>query len=195
MKTRRGFTLVELMIAIAVVGVLLVLAAPSFYDFIRVQRLKSINAQLVTDLHFARSEAVSRNRDVQLQFRTPADGAGMSCYTIYVDTSPDPTLKCDCTQPAGLRCTQATTQEIRTVQIPLDRGVRLSLPASQARGFAFMNTTGALRIGGVVVAARLSDYVVESSLDSSRRLRNAVGRSGRPTTCSPAGSVSGVAAC
>jgi len=195
MHTRRGFTLVELMIVIVIVGVLLVLAGPSFYDFIRVQRFKSINAQLVNDLHFARSEAISRQRDVQVQFRTPADGAGMSCYTIYIDTSPDPTLKCDCAQPAGLRCPEASTQEIRTVQIPLDLGVQLSLPPSQTRHFAFMRLQGALRTGPIVPANWLPDYIIEASLDSARTLRNAVGRSGRPTTCSPGGGVSGATAC
>ncbi|HRC39206.1 MAG TPA: prepilin-type N-terminal cleavage/methylation domain-containing protein, partial [Rubrivivax sp.] len=45
-----AFTLVELMIAIAVVAVVLVLAAPSFRELIEMQRLRSVNAQLVTDL-------------------------------------------------------------------------------------------------------------------------------------------------
>lgn len=58
MRRVLGLTLIELMITIAVVGVLLALAAPSFYEFMLVQRLKGVNAELVTDLQLARSEAV-----------------------------------------------------------------------------------------------------------------------------------------
>jgi type IV fimbrial biogenesis protein FimT len=195
MNAQRGFTLVELMIVIAVVSVLLLLAAPSFVDFIRMQRFKAINAQLVTDLHFARSEAFSRNHDVQVVFRTPADGAGMSCYTIYIDTRVDPTGTCDCTRPPGpLRC-PAGVSEVRTVQITPDQGVRLWLPPAQASGFAFMHAYGRLRIGDAALGNVLPSFVVESALDSTRRLRNVVAVSGRPTTCAPGGAVSGVSAC
>jgi type IV fimbrial biogenesis protein FimT len=201
MRARHGFTLVELMIVIAVVSVLLLLAAPSFVDFIRVQRLKAINAQLVTDLHFARSEALSRNHNVQVAFGTPpADGAGLSCYTIYVDTNVHPIHfhpihTCDCTQPPGpLRC-PAGLLEIRTVQIAPDQGVRLRLPPAQANSFAFMHAHGQLSIGGVTLASRLNPFVVETSLDATRRLRNVVAVSGRPTTCAPGGAVPGVSAC
>ena len=75
MRFQRAFTLVELMIAIAVVGVLLMLAAPGFRDFILMQRLKSVSAQLATDLQYARSQpaisgqAVS-DRDMPADDRT-----------------------------------------------------------------------------------------------------------------------------
>ena len=63
---RRGFTLVELLIVVAVVAIILVVAAPSFRDMILMQRLRSITAQLVTDLQFARNEAVSRGTLLRL---------------------------------------------------------------------------------------------------------------------------------
>lgn len=191
----RGFTLIELMISVAVVGILLTLAAPSFYDFLLVQRLKGVNAELVTALQLARSEAVSRGRDVQVQFGTPGGGAAMSCYTLYLDTSANPAGKCDCTQPPGQRCMQPTSTEIRTVQIPASRGVQLALPGGQGTGFAFVSTTGTIRIGNVAVAGRLRAYVVESRIDDARRLRTEVGLSGRPTVCAPGGGVTGVPSC
>jgi len=205
MKPERGFTLVELMVAIAVVAILLTLAAPSFYDFILVQRLKAINAQLVTDMQFARSEAISRFErsasgpnpyvDVQVLFSPAAVGAAMSCYSIYTDNSDSPRFKCDCTQPPGMRCTQASTQEIRTVQIPTSLGVRLSLPDRQASDFAYVSTTGAIRIGPVDFVADSPDFHVETSIDAPRKLRTTVGLSGRPSVCSPGGAISGSTPC
>jgi type IV fimbrial biogenesis protein FimT len=204
MKPRRGFTLVELMVAIAVVAVLVTLAAPSFYDFILVQRLKGINAQLVTDMQFARSEAISRvarsadgsgNVDVQVMFNPATSGSTMSCYTIYTDNSADPNFKCDCTQPPELRCTQPSTQEIRTVQVPVTLGVRLSMPNTQARGFAYLSATGAIRIWPVDFVATSPDFLVEASVDANRKLKTRVGLSGRPSVCSPAGAVTGSTPC
>ena len=192
---RRGFTLVELMIAIAVIAILLMLAAPSFVDYMRVQRLKGVNAQLVTDLQYARTEAASRNGDVYIHFKTLADDASMSCYTIYMITNADWELTCDCTQPPGSSCTDEHTVEIRTVQVPVGTGVQLSLPVNQPASFGFIAETGALRVDHRLVAVRLSEVRVLASIDSARVLRTTVGRSGRPTVCTPAGGVMGVASC
>ncbi len=190
MMKPRGFTLVELMVAIAVVAVLLTLAAPSFYDFILVQRLKGINAQLVTDMQFARSEAASRGVDVQVLFKTPAVAGSMSCYSLYVEVDPP----CDCSQPPGLRCVPST-REIRTVQIPTDSGVKLSIPQDAPVGFAFTATTGGISVDDIFVAIRSDPVVVDAMVDSSRILRNSLGQSGRPSVCSPGGGVTGVQAC
>ena len=57
----RGFTLLELLIGVAVAVILTVVAAPSLRDFTYEARLSSISSQLVSDLNFARLEAVKRN--------------------------------------------------------------------------------------------------------------------------------------
>lgn len=191
----RGFTLVELMIAIAVIAILLMLAAPSFVDYMRVQRLKGVNAQLVTDLQYARTEAASRNGDVYIHFKTLADDASMSCYTIYMITNADWELTCDCTQAPGASCADAHTVEIRTVQVPVGTGVRLTLPENQPASFGFIAETGALRVDHRLVAVRLEEVQVFASIDDARSLRTTVGRSGRPTVCSPGGGIKGVASC
>lgn len=195
MKPERGFTLVELMITIAVVAVLLALAAPSFYDFILVQRLKSTNAQLVTDMQFARSEASSRGVDVQVIFSATGPDGPLGCYSIYTDSSANPRFKCDCTQPPAARCVEASTREIRTVQIPASLGVRLSLPERQARDFAYQAVTGGIRIGPIDFTAASPDFMVQTSINANRELNTWIGRSGRPSVCSPAAAVTGFVAC
>jgi type IV fimbrial biogenesis protein FimT len=59
-----GFTLIELLTALGVVAILAMLAAPSFDNLIRSQRIRGATNDLVSTLIFARSEAVKRNADV-----------------------------------------------------------------------------------------------------------------------------------
>jgi type IV fimbrial biogenesis protein FimT len=55
-----GVTLIEMMVAIAVMGVLLALAAPSFTETIRKNRIESAAQGFLNALNFARTEAIRR---------------------------------------------------------------------------------------------------------------------------------------
>jgi type IV fimbrial biogenesis protein FimT len=68
-----GFTLVELMVAIAVLAVLLALAAPSFTNASLPSKLRSVANSLVGAALLARSEAIKRDAVVTLC--VSADGA------------------------------------------------------------------------------------------------------------------------
>ena len=59
-----GFTVFELMVALAVAAILLGLAGPSFESFIDRQRMKAAVSSLHMDLQAARSQAVFRNAEV-----------------------------------------------------------------------------------------------------------------------------------
>lgn len=56
----------ELLIVLAIVGILTSLAAPSFSQFIKSQKIKSMATDLNASLSLARSEAVKRNKNVTL---------------------------------------------------------------------------------------------------------------------------------
>ncbi len=190
-RRSRGLTLIELLVAVAIGATLLLLVAPSFQDYILMQRLRSTHAQLVTDLQFARSEAVARNRYVRLSFRVPTSGS--TCYTIY--TADTNTPRCNCLLGAGSACT-GTAQEIRTVALPPSGGVRLSIPPGQDSAFAFDHVTG----GIVSIPINLiwpdpTPFEILTSIDTARTIRTTVGMSGRPTACAPASLSVGVPAC
>lgn len=63
---QQGFTMTELLIVVAIVGILASLAAPSFSQFIKSQKIKSMGTDLNASLSLARSEAVKRNKNVTL---------------------------------------------------------------------------------------------------------------------------------
>jgi type IV fimbrial biogenesis protein FimT len=60
----RGFTLVELMIVIAIVAILATIAAPSFRAVIAMSRIKSAATDIHLSLVRARSEAIKRNVNI-----------------------------------------------------------------------------------------------------------------------------------
>jgi len=62
----RGFTLIELIITIALVAVLLGIGVPSLTGMLRDNAIVAITNELVADLQFARSEAIKRNQPVTI---------------------------------------------------------------------------------------------------------------------------------
>ena len=179
-----GLTLIELMIVLVVLALAITLAAPSFREMIQMQRLRGINAQLVTDLQFARSEAVARGRIARLNFG--ADGT-QTCYVIYTALG-NGIPRCDCTRAPGDACQPGggNAQEIRTVGIPRDGGVSLTWPVSQDTAFGYDHITGGLvTIPTDVSSTPLLSVQISSRIDNDRQLRNNVLQTGRPTVCAP----------
>lgn len=78
-----GFTLIELMITITVLGVLIAIAAPSFTTMIKAQRVRTLASDLHADLTLARSEAIKRNINVEVRAQDTSDWSkGWSVQTL-----------------------------------------------------------------------------------------------------------------
>jgi type IV fimbrial biogenesis protein FimT len=61
-----GFTMIELMTTIVIVGILAALAIPAFGEQLARRRLEGVATDLSNDLQFARSQAVANNAVVRL---------------------------------------------------------------------------------------------------------------------------------
>ena len=66
MNKRRGITLIELMVTLAVISIVLLIAAPSFTEFLAKRRVEGVAHELSTDLQYARSLAVNNRIEVTL---------------------------------------------------------------------------------------------------------------------------------
>lgn len=192
-RQQRGLTLIELMVVIAVMAVLVTLVAPSFKRMIDVQRVRSVNAALVTDLQFARSEAASRNRSVFIKFDNTS--TTMSCYVVLEGPGPS---HCDCKRPPGTACNgPAEIKEIRTVQVERSLGLAVAIPSTQTQlTMGFDPATGRLLIAPLDVAQESPvDFLIDVSHPSAGAMRTSVAPTGRPSVCSPASTISGVLTC
>lgn len=63
----RGFTIVEVMITLVVLGVLITFGAPSFAEWLQNQKTRSAADAVLNGLQVARAEAVQRNKAVQFK--------------------------------------------------------------------------------------------------------------------------------
>lgn len=66
MRDSRGFTLLELMLVLAIVVILASIAMPSFERWLQAERVSRSVNQLQAVYHFARSEAVKREQTIEL---------------------------------------------------------------------------------------------------------------------------------
>lgn len=72
LKRSRGFTLIELVVAITVVVLLAMLGAPSFSEWIQNARVRSAAESLQSALKLAQAEATRRSRGVVFSFTAGA---------------------------------------------------------------------------------------------------------------------------
>ncbi|HPO19084.1 MAG TPA: GspH/FimT family pseudopilin [Rubrivivax sp.] len=185
-RPQRGLTLIELMIVVLVLGVLIALVAPSLRGMISAQRVRGTNAELVTNLQYARSEAARRNRDVSVAVQA-------SCYVVYTDVAL-PATACDCTLTPGVDVCSGGRHELKTVQLPASDKVSLSVTSSGGPIVIFSRSAGALQ-PTVAAASAPTGFAVQVSGTPRGKLRTQLNPSGRPSVCSPDGSISGTATC
>lgn len=76
---RRGFTLVELLVVLAVGSILLAIAVPGYGFLVNTSRVAAVTNNLVSTLQLARSEAIKRGMRITVCKTAHAGGAAPAC--------------------------------------------------------------------------------------------------------------------
>jgi type IV fimbrial biogenesis protein FimT len=158
-----GFTLTELMIAVAVLGVLTALAVPNFRQMLRNYEVRGAAESVAIGLQKARGEAVSRNASVQFALGTGTSWTVSVVGGATVDTrassdSPNATM-------AGLASnlsTAATTLTFNNIGIVIANAD--ASPMLRRVNFSASGASEALR---VEIGAGGSSRVCDPSLPST----------------------------
>jgi prepilin-type N-terminal cleavage/methylation domain-containing protein len=176
----QGFTIIELLTAVAIAAILIALAAPSFNEFLAKRRVEGTTSELVTDMQFARSEAVSHNAPVRITF-------GSGCYVIHLKSVKADKATCK---------TDPEDSDIKTVRID---DTRLFLkPEVNPKGelmsyFEFDPVRGTAANAFASPNGRIEVCVANTSRDGCGtaahdwKLMVVLTRLGRIETCSPNG--------
>ena len=173
--TRRGLSMVELLCTLAITALLLGGALPLINELRLGQRLQATAALLETDIHFARSIAVSTGQPVRLVVQ--ALPAGGSCYLLHSGAA----NACACSDDGQARC-DAGVQLLRIETQTAASGVVL---APLARPLVFDG-----RKGTVTPTATL-----RLATRDGRAIHQVVNIMGRVRSCSPAAGVGGFRPC
>jgi len=161
-----GFTLVELMVTIAVLAILLAIGIPAFASLIAANRLTSATNELVASLQTARTEAIRRNVRVTV---CPAAPTATACsgnwrdgWMVFLDQTP------------GNAPAPESAADILFRGGPLPTGIEAVANAPLASYASFTADGMSKQLNGAFLAGTLRVCSTSTALTNDRRARNLV---------------------
>jgi type II secretion system protein H len=154
-----GLTLIELMITLAILGVISMMAAPSFSAFIARSKLRGAANEVFADLQYARSESVQKNRVFQVEFSATG-------YEIW---------RMDRTTPANHDASTAANPNPVKAVVWSDSGTSLASGSSMTITYNPVRASATIADGPLVLA--------HGAINGTVRLT--VHGTGRAELCSP----------
>jgi type IV fimbrial biogenesis protein FimT len=161
-----AFSLVELLAAVTVTGVLIATATTVFSTLVQTQKLKAMASTLSIDLKIAKSEAIKRTSPIRITFNTTPTGNW--CYGWKINAP------CDCFVANSCEVNRVEMRKSHVDFPNIRLEPKLSAPGNR---LVFENTRS-------FMASTYGHIRVKSA---EKEIRIIVSRVGRIRTCSPAG--------
>lgn len=102
---RNGFVIAELLIALVIIAILALIAAPSYRTLVTQQRLTAAAESLYSDLQLARSEAIRKQSTVYVAVQTGTNW----CYGLSDSANCDCTVSNSCQLNGAERVVRSTS--------------------------------------------------------------------------------------
>jgi type IV fimbrial biogenesis protein FimT len=141
-KENRGFTLIELMITLSVVAILAAIAAPSFSEMLRQNRITTHTNDFLAEMQLARSEAIRRGIQVTMLSRSGVAGEWEQGWDVFTDWDRDENIA-----EVGNDCTTENQDCWLRRQSALDNGMSISTGGTFSDWINF-SPTGEIRGSG-----------------------------------------------
>lgn len=188
MKRRQaGLSLVEILVGVAVLGVILAVAAPSLAELMERRRIVAAAGEIADVLNYAKSEANAASGDKITLHAEPVPDGLSSCIRLTTSSNYD---YCGCDRSGAALCSGGPTVVLRDFVLPKDTGVSFETTgnwgarpyiASISRNTRYTNITDV--------------QVTVTGRRTGAQLRVQYNDVGRVRTCSPGGSISGFPSC
>lgn len=173
-----GFSLIELMVTLAVLSILMIVAIPSFIDFRERAAVRGAGDQMMSFWANARLEAVKRNQPVTVSIRTTATTMCLGASTtaaLCTCFAPAATTTCNVAQFPD-SATQSDWRGVTVVGTPT-----LGAPDTDADGMATIDP----KRGYLTASTDVGGVTVQSPGQNAFRLRLYIDQWAKPYLCAP----------
>lgn len=166
-----GVTLIELITVIAVMAILISVMVPEFRGLLVRNRLKAATETMYSDLQFAKTEAIKRNKRIRVNFIT-SNGGATWCYGMKENAD------CDCNADSGVNmCHIDNVMKVRRSSDFPDVSILTSISSPGDR-FTFESVRG-------IMDSTFGNIRFNSL--TQKQTKVIVSRIGRIRICSPSG--------
>lgn len=181
-----GFTLIELMVTLAVMAIVLAAAEPSFVDFFDKYRLRGAVDDAVSVISNARASAVKSDRDVNISL-----GGTTTAWCLGANAAVEPTGGNPVAAAAACDCTNSAQCLVGGERMAIDVGQEGKVSVnSVATTFGFSSKLGLINPLGNAAATFTSPR-------GRYDIRLDVNALGQASVCTPVGkpAIAGVTSC
>lgn len=202
--TQSGFTLLELMLTIAVAAVVLGLGIPNLRQFIQNNRMTSVANDLITAAHVARTESIKQHAQTIMCFTTDATAAVPACagdgtlgWVVFVDdANPSVTAATDNNGQAD------AGEPVIVRHGPIPSGISVTSLPSGNKGYVSYNPAGYRReisaigsdLDSLVLCDSRGNTAVYGAANSAAR-GFALSATGRPSITRAVSEIDGLGGC